>query len=181
MPHYDWPAIRVPISSMANLGLGAAPPPTSGTTGTVTRLRLPTAGKKHRKHSKAEQADLKAIRALEPWLRTWAARALGAVGNIGDQPPLRALAAAVITSAAIRRDDRLMGAGWHMLLAHQIATAFKTIGKETVDRSRPRQLLASGDYKMNPGTSRDPDLRSFPSGHTAGAVAMARAIARDYP
>jgi membrane-associated phospholipid phosphatase len=34
---------------------------------------------------------------------------------------------------------------------------------------------------MAPGGSRDPELRSFPSGHTAGAVAMARAVARDYP
>jgi len=34
---------------------------------------------------------------------------------------------------------------------------------------------------MSSGHSRDADLRSFPSGHTAGALAVARAFSRDYP
>jgi membrane-associated phospholipid phosphatase len=138
-------------------------------------------GRTRRKRSKAEKADLEAIRLLEPWLRTRHARIAGAIGNIGDQPPLRALAGAVIATAAVRRDERLMDSGWHMLLAHQIATVFKTIGKDNVDRTRPRRLLAEGEYDMKRGTSRDPGLRSFPSGHTAGAAAMACAVARDYP
>ena len=34
---------------------------------------------------------------------------------------------------------------------------------------------------MKPGGDHRPEADSFPSGHTAGAVPVARALARDYP
>lgn len=131
--------------------------------------------------SHPEKLDISAIRALAPLIETTAGRAVGAVGNLGDQPPLFGLAALVLGWGLVRRDARLARTGADMLLAHGIATAVKTAGKNRIDRSRPRQLLKHGEYRMQDGHSRDPALRSFPSGHAAGAVAVACAAARGYP
>lgn len=124
--------------------------------------------------------DIAAIRALEPWLKTPLARAAGALGNVGDQPPLLALSGAVLAAGLIRRDRRLANAGGRMIAAHLLATAAKTIGKDNVDRTRPDELIEDGRHRMEKGGSRSAALRSFPSGHTAGAVAVAAAAARSY-
>ncbi len=68
-----------------------------------------------------------------------------------------------------------------MLAAERIAIAFKEYGKNHIDRSRPKALLSKDRYLMRRGTSNKAALRAFPSGHTAGAVAIARALSRDYP
>ena len=128
-----------------------------------------------------EKLDVATFDALAPWLETGIAKWLGHAGQVGDEPPLVALAGITTLVGAAIGNRRLETAGKRMLLAHVIAAAIKTFGKNNVDRSRPQKVLKGGGYRMEPGSSKNSDLRSFPSGHTAGSVAVARAFARDYP
>ena len=128
-----------------------------------------------------EKADVAVAKAMAPASRTPLVHALGTLSEIGDQPPMRILCAGVIAAGLLRGDVRLAGAGIRMLAAHSIATWAKTWVKNRVDRTRPAVLVEEGRYDMAPGTSGKHDESSFPSGHTAGAVAAAGALARVYP
>jgi undecaprenyl-diphosphatase len=69
-----------------------------------------------------------------------------------------------------------------MLAAHTLATVAKNFVKHRVDRARPRSKHLEGkDHKLAPGRSTAKEETSFPSGHSAGAAAVARAFVRDYP
>ena len=100
---------------------------------------------------------------------------------MGDQPPLRILCGAVIAAGAWRGDSRLAGTGLRMLAAHTLATGIKTIVKGQVDRTRPSLLIEDCEYEARPGESDDHDRTSFPSGHTAGVVAVAAVFGQAYP
>jgi membrane-associated phospholipid phosphatase len=140
----------------------------------VTRARK-------RKATPVEEAEVRLLHRATPMLRHPLVETASVVGKIGDQPPLLALSGAVMALGLLRRDVKLARAGARMTLAHILATAGKTVGKNNIDRTRPHRSADGGGYKAEPGQSRDPGLRSFPSGHTAGAVAVARAIKREYP
>lgn len=106
-------------------------------------------------------------------------KATGFLAEIGDQPQM--IATSVGTMAiglATRRPDLVRG-GLRMLAAHLAATAVKSAIKHSVNRARPEKALADGETTFERGDSHDHDLNSFPSGHTAGAVAVARAVSRD--
>lgn len=108
-------------------------------------------------------------------------RMLGAVGEIGDQPPLAALSCAVLAYGLVRRHPRVSRLGLSMLGSLVLATAVTGGLKRLVSRTRPHVLLDEGRYAVAwLGRSEGPS-RSFPSGHTAGSVAVARAFARGYP
>jgi membrane-associated phospholipid phosphatase len=109
-------------------------------------------------------------------------RALDFVADLGDQPPLRILCGSVIAVGLIGGDRRLAKAGLRMLAAHTLATVVKDVVKKRVDRTRPRSAAKPGkDSKPRPGRQTAKEETSFPSGHSAGAAAVARAFARDYP
>ena len=127
-------------------------------------------------------ADEKAADAARPYQGSAAMRALGHFASLGDQPPLRTLCAATIAAGLAGGDRRLARAGLRMLLAHTLATLAKDFVKQRVDRTRPRSKGARGrDHVPRPGRHQAKELTSFPSGHSAGAAAVARAFARDYP
>jgi membrane-associated phospholipid phosphatase len=128
-----------------------------------------------------EQADAQAVAAVAPLRDAWPVRAASALSEIADQPPLVALSATVAIAGLATRNARLARAGGRMLSAHALATLGKKIIKDNVDRSRPQKLVDAGEYRMESGDSADGDLRSFPSGHTAGGVAVVRALTREYP
>ena len=108
--------------------------------------------------------------------------ALGRFASLGDQPPLRTLCAAVIAAGLAGGDRRLARTGVRMLVAHTLATLAKDFVKERVDRTRPRSKGGKGkDHKPRPGRHTSKEETSFPSGHSAGAAAVAAAFARDYP
>ncbi len=108
--------------------------------------------------------------------------ALGRFASLGDQPPLRTLCAAVIAAGVAGGNRRLARAGVRMLVAHTLATLAKDYVKLRVDRTRPRSKSERGkDHVPKPGTNTAKEETSFPSGHSAGAAAVARAFARDYP
>ncbi len=128
--------------------------------------------------AKAEQADRAASRRLNRARHGRAMRLLGAAGDLADQPPLRLLCAVVIAAGAVRRDRRLAGTGARMLAAHTLATLAKNAIKAVVDRTHPDH---GDDPAIRLGRSDEHGRTSFPSGHSAGAVAVAQAFARRYP
>lgn len=107
-------------------------------------------------------------------------RALAAASEIGDQPQLRSICGALIV-AGLLLDKRLLRAGVRMLLAHELATAVKSSIKHRVDRRRPRSAASARHGEPRPGHSSAKEESSFPSGHTAGAVAVAQALGREFP
>lgn len=102
-------------------------------------------------------------------------------GKLSDQPPLAALSAAFGLYGLVRGDERALRTGLRMGLSLAVATVIKTAIKQSVDRTRPRVLVESGQYVSGRGKHNESDYNSFPSGHSAGAVAIARSITREYP
>ncbi len=109
--------------------------------------------------------------------RTKAARRTSFFAEAGDQPPLIILSLAVVAAGLVGGDKRIRRTGMRMLTAHSLSTLFKLLVKDRIDRTRP----AEDEYRLEKGTSRDGRLRSMPSGHSAGSVAVAGAILPDYP
>ncbi len=127
-------------------------------------------------------ADEAAAEAALPYQGSPAIEALGRFASLGDQPPLRTLCAAVIAAGVAGGNRRLARAGVRMLVAHTLATLAKDFVKERVDRTRPRSKREKGkDHVPKPGRNSSKEETSFPSGHSAGAAAVAWAFARDYP
>jgi membrane-associated phospholipid phosphatase len=129
-----------------------------------------------------EKADLAAVEAARPWSKSRAMKLVSFLSEVGDQPPMRFLCASVIAAGLVRGDRRLAGAGLRMLAAHSLATFAKDAIKHRIDRTRPRSKHRPGkDHRLSPGKSTAKEETSFPSGHSAGAAAAARAFVRDYP
>jgi len=128
-----------------------------------------------------ERIDLAVAHAAALDGRTTAARRIGALAELGDQPPLRAVCALAIVTGLARRDSKLLRTGLRMLAAHSVATGIKSFIKHRVDRTRPADAMNNARYRLDQGDSHEGRLSSMPSGHTAGIAAVARAVARDYP
>jgi hypothetical protein len=130
----------------------------------------------------AVAADEAAAEAARPYEKSLLVRLLEPVADLGDQPPMRVLCGSVIAVGLFAGDRRLVRTGVRMLAAHTLATLAKDFIKRRVDRTRPRSAGKAGkDAKPRPGDNEAKEETSFPSGHSAGAAAVARAFARDYP
>lgn len=127
------------------------------------------------------RADLAVVKAAHPFGETMVGKALGEASELADQPPLVAASLATLVAGLALRQPRLARTGLRMLAAHGLATGVKTVIKDNFDRYRPRKVAEEGEAECAPGDSTDGDDRSLPSGHSAGAVAVARAIVRDNP
>ena len=128
-----------------------------------------------------EDADIAIAHAAAPLRDTPPVKALGWLSELADQPPLMSICAATLVFGLITRNARLARTGARMLAAEMLATKIKSFVKHRVDRTRPHVEDEGGEYRMAPGSNHASEVNSFPSGHTAGAVAVARAIASDYP
>ena len=133
-----------------------------------------------KKLSPIEQADLKVAEQFAPFHDSLPVRLVGPIAEIGDQPPLYAITGGVIAAGLAERDWRLTHCGARMMAAHVAATVLKTIVKRCVDRTRPARIAKDGAYKLGKGRRYDSEYNSFPSGHTASSVAVARALGREY-
>lgn len=129
---------------------------------------------------KVERTDRAVARAVAISARRPAGRWIRRFAEVGDQPPLVAVSLAVIAAGLAGGHDRLRRTGLRMLTAHSLSTIIKMIGKGNIDRTRPGAINQKS-YRMRPGDSSDGRLRSMPSGHSAGIVAIAGAISADYP
>jgi len=134
-----------------------------------------------RKLSRIEQADLEVAEHLAPFHDSLPVRLVGPIAEIGDQPPLYAVTGGVIAAGLARRDWRLTHNGARMMAAHVAATVLKTVLKRCVDRTRPARIAKDGAYQLGKGRRYETEYNSFPSGHTASSVAVARALGREYP
>ena len=147
-----------------------------------------------RKAAKAKAPDAKAVRkAAKAVVRadraathTLAAhrdsvwvRAAGFVGEIGDQPPLIAASAGTLAIGLLSGRRDLTRGGARMLLSHLLATGMKSLIKHRIDRTRPGTALDRGHGRFAPGDTGGHEDKSFPSGHTAGAVAVALAAGHE--
>jgi membrane-associated phospholipid phosphatase len=119
--------------------------------------------------------------AVKPDRYSSVVKVLGKLSDIGDQPQARTLCGSLIVIGLVRSDTRMMAAGMRMLLAHELATAAKSVIKHRVDRKRPRSADGKHEERPTAGDSRDKEESSFPSGHSAGAMALACAYGAVYP
>lgn len=131
--------------------------------------------------SPIEHADRAVAAAAAPARQSVIVRLLGTLSELADQPQLVSICTVTLLAGLVTRNERLARAGGRMLAAELFATGLKSAIKHRVDRTRPRVVDDGGDYAMQPGDSEDSDDNSFPSGHTAGAVSVARAFSREYP
>ena len=134
-----------------------------------------------RRKTGPEKADIAVAEAAAPLRHTIVVRTLGWLSEAADQPQLISLCAATLAFGLVTGNGRIARAGGRMLAAELLATGLKSAVKHRVDRSRPRVVDDGGRYTMRKGHDRASGANSFPSGHTAGAVAVARAFAREYP
>jgi membrane-associated phospholipid phosphatase len=125
--------------------------------------------------------DDRTRRLFEPYAGTVAVKALHPVSKLGDQPQLRTISVGLIVAGILTQDHRLARAGSRMIIAHETATFVKDMIKTEVDRTRPRAAKDKTDKKPKKGRHTSKELTSFPSGHSAGSIAVARAFAREYP
>jgi membrane-associated phospholipid phosphatase len=124
-------------------------------------------------------ADRKATHRAAGKRDTLPVRIADFVGQVADQPQLITASIGTIAAGLVGRRPDLVRGGVRMLAAHLVATAAKSAIKHSIDRARPKKALRDGDARFEPGDSHDHDFTSFPSGHTAGAVAVARAASRE--
>lgn len=127
-----------------------------------------------------ERGDIAVSEAMAEQRDRSLVRLAGTLSEVADQPQLRALTLGTAAVGLWRGYPRLTRAGLRMFAAHTLATWAKSLVKNRVDRTRPDHALDTA-YRMEEGDSDKHELSSFPSGHTAGALAVAQALARDYP
>lgn len=127
-----------------------------------------------------EAIDLRVTHVLADHRHRPEVKAAGDASEVADQPPLVVMSVAVLGAGILFRHRKTALVGARMLGAHAAATGMKTLVKRSVDRTRPDHALKTG-YRAEAGNSEAHELSSFPSGHTAGAVAVAEAVARELP
>ena len=128
--------------------------------------------------SPVEKADLQAGLKLARWREKRWVKAAAKAGDLGDQEPLTG---AVLVFGVLRQDWRVAEAGARMLAAVAAADFSKSFVKRHVTRTRPHVLLDEGEYDREAHGQAEKPRQSFPSGHAAGAMAVARALSRVYP
>lgn len=128
-----------------------------------------------------ERADLAVARRMGSVRKHSAVKVIGEASEMADQPPLIALSLGAVAAGLLLRRPTVALAGLRMLATHGVATGLKKTVKGKVDRTRPYVLTNEGKYLVRHGNKHGARYNSFPSGHTAGAVAVALAIARTHP
>ena len=132
-------------------------------------------------HRALMRADKATHEAMKPYEDSVAVKLLSRASKIGNQPQLYAMSGALLAAGLARRDRRMARAGGRMIASLAAATLAKNFVKHRIDRTRPRSADGNDDHKPKRGRSRAKEETSFPSGHSAGAIAVARAFAREYP
>ena len=128
-----------------------------------------------------EEADVELAVALGQKRNSPVVRGAGALSEVGDQPPLFVIASAVVATGSMAGRRRVADAGAHMFGSALFASLFKTALKRVISRTHPHMLLEEGRYEVRCLRPNEGRWQSFPSGHTAGSGAFARAVSRLYP
>lgn len=137
-----------------------------------------------RRASAAERLDVRVSAAAMRYRDTAPVRAAGLLSKLSDQPPLLAASAGTVVLGLVARRPALVRAGLRALATETLATGMKAVVKRHVARTRPAKMLRDGRYALHPdkdGDKNEGPWNSFPSGHSAGAVGVARAVSREFP
>lgn len=126
-------------------------------------------------------AEHRATRAVTQLAESAPVRALSPLAAATDEPPLLALGLGTLAAGAALRQPVLIRSGARMVASHLVATGLKTVLKAGVDRRRPNAAAADGPKLAKGRGTKRKEENAFPSGHTAGAVATAQAIAHEAP
>ncbi|GJE34218.1 phosphatase PAP2 family protein [Methylobacterium oxalidis] len=108
-------------------------------------------------------------------------RALGTFSEIGSQQALLAIAAGALAYGRLAGNRGAARTGARMLAAHLAASLAKSTIKRLTHRTRPDLLIDDGIYERGWLGPNAGSWQSFPSGHVAVTVAVARALARAHP
>jgi len=128
-----------------------------------------------------EQADVRAAAKAGEQRHNPLVELAGRLAKGADQPPMFRLGALVLGAGlALGRKD-IAEAGGRMLVALTVTTAAKAAIKASVVRTRPNMLWDEGRYETGIWGPNESPWNSFPSGHTANAVTVARAVGRMAP
>ncbi|MGN6495753.1 MAG: phosphatase PAP2 family protein [Tsuneonella sp.] len=125
--------------------------------------------------------DSKVRDVMMRYRKTPPVRVISWLSEVGDQPQLRVVGGAALALGVLRADLRLVQAAARMLFAHEAAVLLKNAVKDRVDRTRPKIAPTPAEQEPHPGTDTSKEETSFPSGHSAGAIAVTRAFSRVYP
>lgn len=106
-------------------------------------------------------------------------KAVATLAEAADQPPLIIASLGTLAIGLVTRRADLTRGGARMLASHLVATGVKLAVKRQFDRTRPGVALDQGHGQFRRGHNHGHDENSFPSGHTAGAVAVALAASHD--
>lgn len=128
-----------------------------------------------------ERMDIEAAKAAARHRHHPAVKAMGTLSELADQMQLTALCGTVIAGGLLAGRGDIARTGLRMMAAHVLANTVKRRIKNRLRRTRPEKMVKERDYQFEPGEARDGYETSFPSGHTAGAVAVARVVAGDRP
>lgn len=137
-------------------------------------------GKNKDKVRKAAEKEHRMTKALRLDGDGLVAALLAPVAKATDEPPLLALAVGTLVLGTVLRKPAMARTGTRMLASHLLATGMKTALKASVDRTRPN-VEDGGEHLAKGSGTGDTDRNAFPSGHTAGAMAVARSVAHDVP
>ncbi|MFJ1596549.1 phosphatase PAP2 family protein [Streptomyces sp. NPDC088261] len=118
--------------------------------------------------------DHRLTRRIAAWDHPWIRTVLPTAQNAAEHTALWWAAAVVMASAGGRRGRNAAGAG---LAAMGLAEALSnTVGKQLVERRRPpKEWIPNAEVEERPTSS------SFPSGHTAAAIAFATTVTVVWP
>ena len=130
--------------------------------------------------SAPERADIAVAQRLAKHRHHPAMRLAGAASELGDQLPLLTLSGAFLALGWWREHPPSMAAGGRMIGSVLVATAIKTVLKRLLSRTRPHVLFDEGYYNVRTLGPNEGGWQSFPSGHTAGSVAAAGALTREF-
>jgi membrane-associated phospholipid phosphatase len=125
-----------------------------------------------------ERADIIAAGRLARHRDHPAVRAATAIGGIKS---VLAASGTVVAWGLLTGDRRSARHGGRMLASILLVTALKAPLKLVVARTRPHMLLDQGVHEVRLLGPNEKPWRSFPSGHTANSVVLARALARYWP
>lgn len=128
-----------------------------------------------------ERMDVEAAAAAAQHCHHPVVKTLGAASEIADQIPLALVCGTVIAGGLIAGRPDIARTGARMMAAHVVANVVKRRIKNRLRRTRPEEVVKNRDYAFEVGESQGGHDTSFPSGHTAGAVAVASIVARDIP
>lgn len=128
-----------------------------------------------------ERMDIEAAKAAARHRHHPLVKTLGEASELADQLPLGTVCGLVIAGGVLAGRSDIARTGTRMMAAHVLANVIKRRIKNRLRRTRPEKMVKERDYQFEIGEAEGGHETSFPSGHTAGAVAVARIVAADIP